>query len=75
MIDRRLIRLQCYEGIDARQALYEWDYARQLLCHPRALRAPDPRGDGSADALFGPRFLLERPLLHAIRARRPAPFS
>ncbi len=59
-----LIRLQCYEGIDASQALYEWDYARQLL----AARAV---GDGmSADAheLFSERFLVERPLLRALRA-------
>jgi MoxR-like ATPase len=58
-----LIRLQCYEGIDAGQALYEWDYARQLL-HARMA------ADGSAGTadLYGPEFLLERPLLKAIRA-------
>jgi MoxR-like ATPase len=68
---RRLIRLQCYEGIDTSQALYEWDYARQML-HIRALaqgqlaqgQAAD---DEAVDKLFGPRFLLERPLLTAIR--------
>jgi MoxR-like ATPase len=62
-----LIRLQCYEGIDASQALYEWDYPRQLL-HLRALEA---RGAGleSAEAdLYTERFLVERPLLRAIRA-------
>jgi MoxR-like ATPase len=61
-----LIRLQCYEGIDASQALYEWDYARQLL-HVRALTAR--AADSSAvEDLFGPRFLVERPLLKALRA-------
>jgi MoxR-like ATPase len=55
-----LIRLQCYEGIDASQALYEWNYARQLL----AIRAA-PAG---LEDLFGPEFLVERPLLQALRA-------
>src|SRR6185503_15268164 len=55
---RKLIRLQCYEGIDTNQALYEWDYARQML-HIRAL---------SEHKLAGPKFLLERPLLEAVRA-------
>ncbi|MFP5320016.1 MAG: AAA family ATPase [Acidimicrobiia bacterium] len=59
-----LIRLQCYEGIDAGQALYEWDYARQLL----SIRAaPDGHGD-AVDDLFSARFLVERPLLKALRA-------
>jgi MoxR-like ATPase len=69
---RRLIRLQCYEGIDASQAMYEWDYARQML-HVRALSAGAlPAGgvadDAAVDKLFGPKFLLERPLLDAVRA-------
>ena len=63
VLGRRLIRLQCYEGIDTHQALYEWDYARQLL----AIRALGDAG-GSVTALYGPEFLLERPLLHALRA-------
>ena len=69
---KKLIRLQCYEGIDTSQAIYEWDYARQMM-HIRALQlapAADPR-EASYDAideLFGPRFLLERPLLEALRA-------
>ena len=62
-----LIRLQCYEGIDAGQALYEWDYARQLL-HIRALSEPAAAGEAAVDELFGPRFLVERPLLRALRA-------
>jgi len=65
---RRLIRLQCYEGIDASQAMYEWDYARQML-HVRALSAAGGAFDeASVDKLFGPKFLLERPLLDAVRA-------
>ncbi|HEY2550481.1 MAG TPA: MoxR family ATPase [Streptosporangiaceae bacterium] len=64
---RRLIRLQCYEGIDTGQALYEWDYARQML-HIRALSDRQAADDEAVDKLFGPRFLLERPLLEAVRA-------
>jgi len=64
---RRLIRLQCYEGIDTNQALYEWDYARQML-QIRALSARQAADEQSVDKLFGPKFLLERPLLAAIRA-------
>ena len=67
VLDRRLIRLQCYEGIDTHQALYEWDYARQMLAI-RALSEHQLADDGSVDALFGPRFLLERPLLDAVKA-------
>src|SRR5579864_573210 len=55
---RRLIRLQCYEGIDTNQALYEWDYARQML-QIRALSEHQLSGDGAVDQLFGPKFLLE----------------
>jgi MoxR-like ATPase len=64
---RRLIRLQCYEGIDTNQALYEWDYARQML-QIRALSEHQAAGEEAVDKLFGPKFLLERPLLAAIRA-------
>jgi MoxR-like ATPase len=64
VLDRELIRLQCYEGIDASQALYEWNYARQLIA-VRAMQA----GEGAAhvEDLFGPEFLVERPLLAAIK--------
>jgi MoxR-like ATPase len=62
-----LVRLQCYEGIDANQALYEWDYARQLL-YVRLLQEGGELREGAADEIFGPRFLLERPLLRALRA-------
>jgi MoxR-like ATPase len=64
---RKLIRLQCYEGIDTNQALYEWDYARQML----AIRALSERridDEDAVDKLFGPKYLLERPLLEAVRA-------
>ncbi len=64
---RKLIRLQCYEGIDTNQALYEWDYARQML-HIRALSEHQIADEAAVDKLFGPKFLLERPLLEAVRA-------
>jgi MoxR-like ATPase len=64
-LGRRLIRLQCYEGIDASQALYEWNYARQLL----AVRALQEReAVRRVEDLFGEEFLVERPLLAAIKA-------
>ena len=68
---RKLIRLQCYEGIDTNQALYEWDYARQML-HIRALSEHQAAGSDAVDKLFGPKFLLERPLLAAVRAGQQA---
>ncbi|MGH9043469.1 MAG: AAA family ATPase, partial [Acidimicrobiales bacterium] len=61
----RLLRLQCYEGIDANQAIYEWDYRRQLLylrAHDHAMAADAP----TDDQLFSERFLVRRPLLQAI---------
>ena len=64
---RKLIRLQCYEGIDTNQALYEWDYARQML-HIRALSEHQVADSDAVDKLFGPKFLLERPLLEAVRS-------
>jgi len=64
---RKLIRLQCYEGIDTSQALYEWDYARQLL-QIRALSERQLADGDAVDQLFGEKFLLERPLLEAVRA-------
>ncbi len=66
MFGRELIRLQCYEGIDTHQALYEWDYAKQML-QIRSLSG-DQLLDTSVDNLFGQKFLIERPLLQAIRA-------
>src|SRR2546430_11395122 len=64
-LDRRLIRLQCYEGIDASQALYEWNYTRQLLA-VRALQ--ESEAARHVDDLFGEEFLVERPLLAAIKS-------
>jgi MoxR-like ATPase len=64
LLDRELIRLQCYEGIDASQALYEWNYSRQLV----AVRMAQTGESGSVADIFGPEFLVERPLLAAIRA-------
>jgi MoxR-like ATPase len=65
LLGRELIRLQCYEGIDASQALYEWNYSRQLI----AVRAmQDVSAEAHVQDLFGPEFLVERPLLAAIRA-------
>jgi MoxR-like ATPase len=62
ILGAELVRLQCYEGIDSAQALYEWDYPRQLL-HARMLAEGAATGE-----LYGPEFLVERPLLHALRA-------
>jgi MoxR-like ATPase len=67
VVDAELIRLQCYEGIDASQALYEWDYARQLL-YARALQAGEVEVDQRVTELYGADFLVERPLLRAIRS-------
>jgi len=65
ILDRTLIRLQCYEGIDAAQALYEWNYAKQLV----AIRALDAEEAAArTQDVFGPEYLVERPLLAAIRA-------
>jgi MoxR-like ATPase len=68
----QLIRLQCYEGIDASQALYDWDFPRQIL-HLRALEAVGTLGSSEADiadveqSLYSERFLLARPILAALR--------
>jgi MoxR-like ATPase len=64
-LGRDLIRLQCYEGIDASQALYEWNYSRQLIA-VRALQTGEL--GASVEDLFGEEFLVERPLLAALRA-------
>jgi len=62
-----LIRLQCYEGLDIHHAVYEWNYSRQML----HIRLAEARGDAIADAdLFGPEFLLKRPLLDAVEHNR-----
>src|ERR1700758_3851773 len=60
VLGRTLLRLQCYEGIDASAALYEWNYPRQMLAIRQA-------GDESID-IYGETFLIERPMLAALRA-------
>jgi MoxR-like ATPase len=70
MIGARLIRLQCYEGLDEAKALYEWNYKKQLL----RIQATGGEGDSwdeVEDDLFSDEFLMERPLLEAIRAEEP----
>ncbi len=61
--DRRLIRLQCYEGLDTSAAVYEWNYSRQLL----SIKLQESGGSHESLDIFGPEFLLERPLLQSIR--------
>jgi MoxR-like ATPase len=63
----RLIRLQCHEGIDVHHALYDWDYARQIL----ALRAAESGGAIDEGELFSERYLLRRPLLEALTSEEP----
>lgn len=66
-LDTRLIRLQCYEGLDVTTAVYEWNYARQML----EIRLLEARGEierATAHDIFGPAFLLKRPLLQALEA-------
>jgi MoxR-like ATPase len=70
VLDTPLIRLQCYEGIDAAEALYEWNYPRQLL----SIRLADANQTPLAeDDLFGPDYLIRRPLLRALEHPGPRP--
>ncbi|MGO8876970.1 MAG: AAA family ATPase [Acidimicrobiales bacterium] len=70
ILDTPLLRLQCYEGIDSSEALYEWNYARQLL----AIRVAEARGEAVNErGLFTPDFLVARPLLQAIEHGGPRP--
>jgi MoxR-like ATPase len=70
LLDTELIRLQCYEGLDVHHAVYEWNYTRQMM-HIRLLEA---RGEKANEAeLFGPEFLLRRPLLQAIEGSKEKP--
>jgi len=66
-LGRRLLRLQCYEGLDAAAAVYEWNYAAQMLAI-RMAEATSGDADNLATDLFSDRFLIERPLLQALRA-------
>ena len=70
LLDTQLIRLQCYEGLDVHQAVYEWNYTRQML----HIRLSEARGDHASEKeLFGPEFLLRRPLLQAIEMTKEKP--
>ena len=68
-LDRDLVRLQCYEGLDESKALYEWNYQKQLLSIQVNMAAAD--GDSLTKSLFGDEYLLERPLLKSIRSEKP----
>lgn len=72
VLDTPLIRLQCYEGLDANHALYEWNYARQIL-HIRMAEHDAAARAGLEASIFDDRFLLNRPLLAAIRHPGPRP--
>ena len=72
-LGRRLVRLQCFEGLDAASSLYEWDYARQMLEIRMAEAAGVRSRDALAQELFSERFLLRRPLLQAIDFGTDAP--
>ncbi len=65
MLHTKLIRLQCYEGIDVNTAVYEWNYTRQML-HIRLMEAGGTNKQEELKAIFGPDFLMQRPLLQAI---------
>ena len=68
-LERRLVRLQCYEGLDEAKALYEWNYRKQLL---RIQAEAEGTGwDAVQDDIFGEEFLLSRPLMQAIAAEEP----
>ena len=70
MLDTPLVRLQCYEGIDAAEALYEWNYPRQLL----SIRLAESSGSAlGEEELFGPDYLIRRPLLRALEHPGPRP--
>ncbi len=71
-LDTRLIRLQCYEGIDVSTAVYEWNYTRQML-HIRLMEAGGINRQEELKEIFGPDFLMQRPLLQAIDPANPKP--
>ena len=71
-LQRDLVRLQCYEGLDEAKALYEWNYRKQLLRIQASEKETGAAGwDAVQDDIFGQEFLLERPLLHAIASEEP----
>jgi MoxR-like ATPase len=74
VLDTPLVRLQCYDGIDAAEALYEWNYPRQLLSIRLSEANPaGPRGGLTEADLFGPDYLIARPLLQALQHPGPRP--
>jgi len=72
MLDRRLIRSQCYEGLDVNTTIYEWNYTRQML-QIRLLESSGASASTSLDEIFGPEFLIKRPLLQAIEDSADGP--
>ena len=68
-LDRELVRLQCYEGLDESKALYEWNYQKQLLSIQVHMASQDR--EELTRSLFSDEYLLERPLLHSIRSEKP----
>ena len=72
ILDTPLVRLQCYEGLDANTTLYEWNYARQIL-HIRMAEHDPAKRDQLESTIFNDEFLLNRPLLQAIRHPGPRP--
>ena len=68
-LDRDLVRLQCYEGLDESKALYEWNYQKQLLSIQVNMNQTDR--DALTASLFRDEYLLERPLLHSIKSEKP----
>jgi MoxR-like ATPase len=72
MMGRHLIRLQCYEGLDVNTTIYEWNYARQMLAI-RMSEAQGTAGSAALGSIFGPEFLIKRPLLQAIEESTVSP--
>ncbi len=72
-LGRRLLRLQCYEGLDVASAVYEWNYSRQMIEIRLAEAAGEAQRDRLAEDVFSQRFLIERPLLKALEPHDEGP--
>lgn len=72
-LGRRLIRLQCYEGLDVASAVYEWNYPRQMMAIRLAESDAAQHKDALAEDIYGPEYLIERPLLQALRSDDAGP--
>ncbi len=70
-LERPLVRLQCYEGLDETKALYEWNYQKQLLSIQVHMNSEQNNPEAFTHSLFGDEYLLERPLLRSIRSHEP----